>query len=370
MDVVVDLQSLFWIALAAATAPLVVARLPGPRIPEVALLLVLGVAIGPSLLGIAEVDPAIQLLSDIGLGFLFFTAGYELDVSVMRGRSGRLALLGWGASVTLALLVVGLLYAEGDVTAYLPVSIALTSTALGTLLPILRDAGMLPTALGRSVLANGAVGEFGPIVAISLFLGSSGAWESFLLLLAFGVVAVVVDRLPRRVWSDRLSADFSRGYDSTSQTAVRWCVVLLLGLLVVASDFGLDMILGAFAAGLILRRLSPAGEPVLESKLDGLAFGFFIPVFFVVSGMTIDLASIVDDPSRLVIFFALMVLVRGVPTWLLARRDLPRPQPLQLALFTATGLPIIVAITQIAMDSGEMESANAAALVGPDCCRC
>jgi Kef-type K+ transport system membrane component KefB len=364
MDVVVDLQSLFWIALAAGVAPLVVARLPGPRIPEVALLLVLGVVIGPPVLGLATVDPSIQLISNIGMGFLFFTAGYELDVDVLRGRTGRLAIASWGLSVALALLVVGVLYAEGEVAAFVPVSIALTSTALGTLLPILRDHGLLPTALGRSVLASGAVGEFGPVVAISLFLGSRGAWESLLLLLAFGVVAVVVDRVPRRFWNERLSADFARGYDSTAQTAVRWCIVLLLGLLVVAADFGLDMILGAFAAGLILRRLSPTGEPVLESKIDGLAFGFFIPVFFVVSGMTVDLASIAQDPARLVIFFVLLALVRGLPTILLFRRELPRPQPWQLGLFTATGLPIIVAITQIAVASGEMLPTNAAALVG------
>lgn len=250
------------------------------------------------------------------------------------------------------------------VKAYLPVAIALTSTALGTLLPILRDSGQLDTPLGRRVLANGAVGEFGPILAISLFLGSRGAWASLLVLATFGVVAVLVALLPRRLFTARVQAIFERGRETTSQTAVRWTVVLLLGLLLVSAEWGLDVILGAFAAGIILRQLTPEGDQHLEARIEGIAYGFFVPLFFVVSGITVDILSILANPGRLLLFFVLIAVVRGLPALVLFRRELPGNEPRRLALYTATGLPIIVAVTQVGLAAGVMLPENAAALIG------
>ncbi len=359
-----ELDSLLWITLVAALAPLLTARLPGKGVPEVAVLLVAGLLIGPSGLGLAATDESITLLASIGLGFLFLTGGYELDPTVLRGRRGRLAGLAWVVSVLAALAVVGLLVVEGTVSAYVPVVIALTTTALGTLQPMLRDSGALASPFGRTVLANGAVGEFGPILAISVLLSTQGASISLLLLVAFGAIAVVLGLLPHRFASARLAQDFARGNDTTAQTAVRWTALLLVALLVLADDFGLDTVLGAFAAGLILRQVLPPGGHIVQAKIDGLAFGFFVPLFFVVSGMSIDLGSIVENPGRMLLFFVLMGLVRGVPVLLLFRRELPGTQPWQLALLTATGLPVIVAITQVAMQAGVMQPANAAALVG------
>jgi Kef-type K+ transport system membrane component KefB len=330
----------------------------------VVVLLLLGILIGPAVLGLATKEGPIHLLNDVGLGFLFFIAGYELNPRVLKGRLGVQAVLAWTVSIALSLSIVGVLYEVGYVEAFLPVSIALTSTALGTLLPILRDAGLLDSRLGRLVLANGAVGEFGPVLAISLFLGSRGAWASVVILATFGVIAVAIDRLPRALFTHRIRAIFERGSETTSQTTLRWTVLLLVGLLLLASEFGLDAILGAFAAGLILRQLTPAGDEALEHKLDGLAFGLFVPLFFVTSGIEVDVTSIIDNPGRLAVFFLLIAVVRGLPVLLFFSRDVQGTELIRLGLFTATGLPIIVAVTQIGLATEHMLPENGAALVG------
>jgi Kef-type K+ transport system membrane component KefB len=364
VDLPVGLESLFWIVVAAAIAPLIVGLLPKPRVPEVVVLVLLGILIGPEALGLANKDGPIILLNDVGLGFLFFIAGYELDLRVLKGKPGINAGLAWAVSMVLALSVVGLLYAAGYVHAFLPVAIALTSTALGTLLPILRDADLIHTRLGRLVFANGAVGEFAPVLAISLFLGSRGAWASLVILIVFGLFAVAIWRLPRALFTSRIRAIFERGSETTSQTTLRWTVLLLVGLLVVAAEFGLDVILGAFAAGLIFRQLTPEGDQALEHKLDGLAFGLFVPLFFITSGIQVDVASIVENPDRLAVFFLLIAVIRGIPVLVLFSRDLPGRELIQLSLYAATGLPIIVAVTQIGLATGIMFPDNAAALVG------
>ena len=328
------------------------------------LLLVFGVVVGPHVLDLAQTNSAILLVSNVGLGFLFFIAGYELDLSVLRGAVGVAAGLAWGASIALSLVVVGILAASGYVHAFLPVAIALTTTALGVLLPILRDAGTTGGGLGRAVLANGAVGEFAPIVAISVFLSARGAWESLALLVGFGLVALLLSSGTGWLRDRRVVELVERGAESSSQTPVRITMLLLVSLLVLAGELGLDVVLGAFAAGFVLRVTLPRGDERLERKLDGLAFGFFIPAFFVVSGMQVDIDSILHSPARLAVFFLLLLAVRGLSVLLVFRSRLPGREPFQLALFAATGLPLIVAITQIGLSTGVMRPENAAALVG------
>ena len=291
-------------------------------------------------------------------------AGFELPPALLRGPLARRAGLNWLTAVSLALVAAGILHWTGLVRDTVAVAIALTSTALGALLPILRDAGIAERPLGRTVLANGAAGEFGPILAISLLLGSRGALTSLIVLAAFGAVALLLAALPPRV-GPRFIEILLRGRETTSQTSLRLIVLLLIGLLALAGAFGLDVILGAFFAGMITRRhVSPGTDERLEAKVDGLAFGLFVPLFFVVSGMSLDVQAILEAPERLLLFFALLVLCRGLPTLLWFRGWLPRPDLLRLALYTATGLPIIVAVTTVGVESGLMVPANAAALVG------
>ncbi|MGD9571332.1 MAG: cation:proton antiporter [Thermoleophilia bacterium] len=364
MELPEGLDSLLVMVVVAALAPIVAGLLPGPRIPEVVLLLVAGVVIGPEVLDLAQTESAIVLIANVGLGFLFFLAGYELDLTVLRGREGARAGGAWLIAMLASLAVTGALAAGGYVHAFLPVAIALTTTALGTLMPILRDGGEMTGGLGRAILANGAVGEFLPILAISLFLSTTGAWHSLVLLAGFGLAAALV--VPLHNWMRRhpIGRLVDLGAETSSQTTVRLAVVLLVALLVLAGELGLDVVLGAFAAGIVLRRALPEGHHSLDRKLEGIAFGFFIPAFFVESGMRIDIDSILESPDRMFVFFGLILLLRGVPVLALYLRVLPGRQPLRLALYSATGLPLIVAITEIGLATGEMRPENAAALVG------
>jgi Kef-type K+ transport system membrane component KefB len=363
MDLARGLETLLIAAAVAALAPVLVALLPGPRIPQVVVLLAGGVLIGPQVLGWAD-RPAIDLLANVGLGFLFLLAGYELDLRLFRERAGRVAIQAWLVTVALAVATVWVLAAAGFVRAFVPVALGLTTTALGTLLPILRDNELLGGRFGRYVLAAGAVGELFPVFAIALFLGASNKFVALASLLAVGVLAVVLSFAPRLVRGNRLERILAEGEGSTAQTTVRWTVVLLLVLLVVAEEFGLDVVLGAFLAGIVLRRWAPGDVDALEGKLDAIGYGFFIPLFFVASGMSLDIRSIAEAPLRLVAFFVLLLVVRGVPALFLYRRDLPAIQRVQMMLLTATALPLLVALAEIGLRNGTMLRENAAALVG------
>lgn len=361
--------SLFWITVAAAIAPLIAGSLRRKLIPEVVLLLVAGIVIGPYALDLANVDTEIELLRELGLGMLFLLAGYEIDKDELTGRGGRRALVTWLICLALAFATVGGLAAAGLVHSEIAVAIALTSTALGTLLPILKDRGLVATPIGRAVLNHGAIGEIGPVIAMAVLLGARGAVVSLVVLAAFAAVAVVVALLPARILREGtdLLAVIRRGSDTTAQTTVRLVMLLLVALIAVAAVFDLDIILGAFAAGFILRRTVPDGNEQLEHKLEGLAFGLLIPIFFVTSGMAIDVSAVAGEPLVLVAFLALLVVVRGLPVFVASRYDrgarFDTRDSLQIALYSTTGLPLIVAVTGVAVAAGQMSNATASILV-------
>lgn len=359
------LVSLLVITAVAAIVPLIVGLLR-LRIAEVVLLLGFGVLVGPQVLGWVEMNESIDTFNELGLGMLFFLAGYELEQRAVTGESGRLAITGWVTSLVLACIIVAGLWATDVVSDFLGVAIALTSTALGTLLPVIRDRGMLETKFGTMFMGAGAAGEFGPILAITLLLGSKSVGLTLVVLVIFAVIAVLLYFTPGRLATERLVEVVNRGHSTSSQTAVRWTVVLLLTLLVLSSEFGFDAVLGAFIAGVILRRYSPPSEAnKLLPKIEAIGFGLFIPLFFIVSGVNLDIDSIVENPWRLLLFFVLMLLVRGVPQYVLYRHAFPDTRERwQFALYVATALPILVAITGIEVDNGIMRPENAAAIVG------
>ena len=304
------------------------------------------------------------MISNVGLGFLFLLAGYELELGLFRERAGRLALSSWLVTAVIAVAVTGALAAVGFVHAFVPIAIGLTTTALGTLLPILRDNRMLEGRFGAFIMAAGAVGEFLPIVAVAVFLSTHGAFLGLLSLILIAGVALLFTFVPRLARHEKIQGILSEGEHGTSQIRVRLTLVLLFALLVIAAEFGLDVVLGAFLAGVVLRRWAPGDVQSLESKLDAVGYGFFIPVFFVTSGMSLDLKSIIESPARLVVFFVLFLAVRGLPALLFYRRELPMRGRVQLMLLTATTLPLLVALAHIGLQSGTMLPENAAALVG------
>lgn len=360
------LQALLAVTVVAALAPLIVAALPGPRVPQVVVLILAGVVIGPHVLGLADTG-SIKLLANVGLGFLFLLAGYELDPRLLRERAGRLAIGGWVISAVIAVGAVSVLGAIGFIRDFVPIGLALTTTALGTLLPILHDNDMLSGQFGRYVLAAGAVGELFPIVAISIVLTRRGDLIAIGSILAVGAVAILLTTLPRLIGDARMRALIEQGRRATAQTTLRWSIVLLLLLLVAAERFGLDVVLGAMLAGIVLRswthHVSMDVTP-LEGKLDAVGYGFFIPVFFVASGMTLDVRSIIANPLRLFVFFVLLLVVRGLPSLLVYRHALPLRQRVEMTFITATTMPLLIAIAVIGLSDGVMIPANAAALVG------
>jgi len=361
------LETLLVVALAAAIAPMLVAALPSAwRVPQVVVLIFSGILIGPHVLGLSDTS-SVKLLANIGLGFLFLLAGYELDLRLLGAHEGRLAIIGWVVSAVISLVAVAGLTKVGYVRDFIPIALALTTTALGTLLPILSENEMLGGQFGRYILAAGAVGELFPIIAISLFLTKRDEFVAIGSLIAIAVAAVLLTTLPRIIGDERVRAIVRQGQRATAQTTLRWSVVLLLGLLALAERFGLDVVLGAVLAGMVLRtwmQREDIDAGPLEEKLDAVGYGIFIPIFFVTSGMTLDVPAMVKDPLRLLIFLGLLLVVRGLPSLLVYRRSLPWSQRVQMTFITATTLPLLIALAEIGLQDGVMLPANAAAIVG------
>jgi Kef-type K+ transport system membrane component KefB len=361
------LETLLVVALVAAIAPMLVSALPAAwRVPQVVVLIFSGILIGPHVLGLSDTS-SVKLLANIGLGFLFLLAGYELDLRLLTAHEGRLAMVGWVVSAVISLVAVAGLTKAGYVRDFIPIALALTTTALGTLLPILSDNEMLGGQFGRYILAAGAVGELFPIIAISLFLTKRDEFVAIGSLIAIAGAAVLLTTLPRIIGDERVQAIVRQGQRATAQTTLRWSVVLLLGLLALAERFGLDVVLGAVLAGMVLRtwlRREDIDVHPLEEKLDAVGYGIFIPIFFVTSGMTLDVRAMVKDPLRLLIFLGLLLVVRGLPSLLVYRRSLPWSQRVEMTFITATTLPLLIALAEIGLQDGVMLPANAAAIVG------
>jgi Kef-type K+ transport system membrane component KefB len=365
--IAVDTDSFFAIVVVAAVAAVTVAAVPKRFAPPVVVLeLILGIAIGPEVLGLAQTDDFVDFFSNLGLGMLFFFAGYEIDFERIKGAPIKLGALGWLLSVALAYGIGGALAAAGVVVSFLYTGSAMATTAIGTLIPILRDSGELKTRFGTFLLAAGAAGEFGPILLVTLVLSTTNPLHEAAILLAFVALALVLAlgsvRYAWRGWPA-----LERTFESSGQLAVRITVVLVFGLVILAGKLGLDILLGGFVAGMITR-LALRGQEltVFESKLTAVGFGFFVPFFFVTSGIAFDLAALgsAEAIAKLFMFLGLFLLVRGAPALLLYRGALAARDRTALAFYSATELPLVVAITTIATEGGHMRTSTAAGLVG------
>ena len=306
-------------------APLLAERTGRLHVPSVVIEILYGILVGPAVLGLAHPNDVVNSLSDLGIGMLMFLAGYELDLARVKGRPLQLAVIGWVISLALALGLAFALVRNGLAVDTVVIGLALTTTALGTLMPVLRDSGVLPTRFGPMVLAVGMIGEFGPIVAVALFLTSKHPAITGGLLALFVTVAVAAALLATRAHPPRVVALLRRHLNSSTQLPVRISVLLVLLLVYLALELGLDVLLGAFTAGIVVRLfVSGEDEPVIAGKLEALGFGFLVPIFFVVSGMHFDLHALRSpgDLARVPLFLALMLVVRGVPALVLYRHDL------------------------------------------------
>ena len=365
--ITVDTDSFFAIVVVAAIAAVTVAFLPKRFAPPVVVLeLMLGIVIGPEILDVAHSDDFVNFFADLGLGMLFFFAGYEIDFERIKGKPMKLGALGWALSVAIAYGLGGLLALAGVVVSFLYTGSAMATTAIGTLIPILRDNGELKTRFGTYLLAAGGAGEFGPILLVTLVLSTTNPFHEAAILLAFVALAIALAVVSvRYAW--RGWPALERTFESSGQLAVRVTVVLVFGLVLLAGQLGLDILLGGFVAGMITRLALKGHElQVFESKLTAVGFGFFVPFFFITSGIEFDLAALgsAEAIAKLFLFLGLFLVVRGAPAMLLYRGLLSARDRAALAFYSATELPLVVAITTIAIDAGEMRSSTAAGLVG------
>jgi Kef-type K+ transport system membrane component KefB len=363
----VDTESFFVIVVIAALAAVIVATVPRRFAPPVVVLeLLLGILVGPHVFDIAGIDGFIEFFANLGLGMLFYFAGYEIDFERIRGQPMRLGALGWLLSIAIAHVLGAALATAGIVLSALYTSSAMATTAIGTLIPILRDSGELKTKFGTYLLAAGGAGEFGPILLVTIFLSTSHPLHEAAILIGFVLLAIAVAlvsvRLAWRGWPA-----LERTFEASSQLAVRITVVLVFGLVLLASKLGLDVLIGGFVAGMITRLALKGHElQVFESKLTAIGFGFFVPFFFITSGISFDLAALGSLAAilKLLMFFVLFLVVRGTPALLLYRKALDARDRVALAFYSATELPLVVAITTIATGTGHMETSTAAGLVG------
>jgi Kef-type K+ transport system membrane component KefB len=351
-------------------APFLLGLFPRIRLPAVVLEIVAGIAVGPSVLGWVHLDQTIAVISTLGLAFLLFLAGLEIDFARLRGRVLTLTAIGFAVSFAIAVVVGFGLQLAGLADAPLLVAITLSATSLGVLIPVLKDAGESGSTLGQLVIAAGSIADFGAIILLSVFFTGEGGTGATLLLIGslLALAAVVLLAVRGAERSMRIRADLLRLQDTTAQIRVRGAMVLLVGFAAIAESLGLEAILGAFAAGAILTLLDSdqsMTHPEFRRKLEAIGFGFFIPIFFVTTGVRYDLDALLANTSTVVmvpLFLVALLAVRGLPA-LLYRRLLDTRQAAIAGLLQSTSLPFIVAATAIGLDLGVIDAATSAALI-------
>jgi Kef-type K+ transport system membrane component KefB len=356
-----------WVSAAAALAPWLADRLRFLGLPVVALELLLGMGLGPQGLGLASVSEALPYLSRMGTATLFLLAGMEIDLKRLHGTPLRRGLASWLLSLAIGTMFAYGLFAAGWISSWVVVAMALATTSLGVLSPILRDTGVADTPLGQCVTACGFTGEMGPIIVASVvFAASGGQLKQSGLTLAFIVLAIVLCWASMWVRPPRVIALLARTMNGSGQWPIRVCLLLLAVLVALAESLGLDLALGAFAAGLAIGLATRESDSeLLHQKLDAIGFGFLVPAFFIVSGMKLDLGALIAHPSSVGMVALLVVgllVTRGI-TALLFRSLFPLREVAVLGLYSATSLSLIVVFTNVASESGQLAPEEAVALV-------
>jgi Kef-type K+ transport system membrane component KefB len=373
----VSFASLLVVALISLAAPLLIAYLPVLRVPGPVLLIVAGIAVGPSGLRWVKVDVPIQILSLLGLAFLLFLAGLEIDPQQLRGKVLRLTGAGYAVSLAIG-VAVGLLFGVAGFTkSPLLVGISLSATSLGLVVPVLKDAGQLDTEVGRLTVAGASIADFLAVVLLSVFFSTSGGGigPKVILLGGFALLVVVaVVALSRLGRSVRLNNVLVMLQDTTAEIRVRFAVALLIGFVALASHFGLETILGAFIAGAILNFVDrdSMSHPNFRVKLDAIGYGFLIPVFFVASGLRLDIKALLHSPSavaRIPLFLLGLLVVRALPA-LLYKPALGTRHTVAAGLLQATSLPFLVTASQIGVTLGTIKPVTGAALVAAGVLSC
>jgi len=367
----ISFNGLLVIAAVAVFVPVVLGLLPALPVPGAVLEVIAGIVIGPSVLGWVHIDAPITVLSDLGLGMLLFLAGLEIDVDGLRGPLGRLALMAFGGSVLLGVGGGYVLSLPGSTGQPLFLAIILMSTSAGLLLPLLKDAGQEDTRFGQLVMTAAALAEVATIMFLSLLFSTTSKTSAyrvaslaiFLALLAvFGLTLGRVRRL------GRLERLLDRLEDRSAQLRIRATLTIALAFGVLAYRFGFASILGAFAAGLLVRMIDLTGQaphPQFETKLQGIGFGFLIPIFFIATGVSFDLKALFTHPAAIAevpLFLAALLVVRGLPA-LLYTRFVGLRDASVAGLMQATTLTFVIVATQIGLAARLISPTTSASLL-------
>jgi Kef-type K+ transport system membrane component KefB len=368
----ISLSGVLIVAAVAFAVPLVLGLAPMLRLPSVVLEIVAGIVIGPAVLGLAEVDEPLRILALIGLAFLLFLAGLEIDLNrLLHGGALRSSVTGFVLTLVIAFAAALGLAAAGLIHAPLLVAIMLSATSLGIVVPVLTDAGQSGTTLGQLIIAASSVADFGAVILLSLFFSGEGSsvGSTLLLIVTFIVLVVAIGVALAKVERfGRVSSVLQRLQDTSAQIRVRGALVFLIGFAVLAQSLGLEVILGAFIAGAVLRlidRDEMMTHTFFHQKLEAVGFGVFIPFFFVTSGMLLDVRALFSGGAALApvpVFLLALLFARGLPA-VLYRSQTGTRGVLAAGLLQATSLPFIVATAMIGMQLGLLNAATGAALV-------
>ena len=363
-------NGLLVIALVAVAVPVPLALVPRLPVPGAVLEVVAGILVGPSVLGWVHLDAPVRVVSDLGLGMLLFLAGLEIDVRGLRGPLGRLAGWAFGVSVLLG-LACGYAFSLAGVGGK-PVFLAvvLTSTSAGLLLPLLKDAGLHRAPFGQLVMAGAALAEVVPVMMLSLLFSATSSTSARLsslvaLLAVLAAIGLALGRVRNLAALDRL---LDRLEDHSAQLRLRAALTLTLAFAVLAERFGFASILGAFAAGLLVRTIDLTGRtphPQFQVKLEGIGFGFLIPVFFIATGVQFDVRALVSNPAALAevpLFLLALLVVRAVPALAYARL-IGKRRASSAGLMQAATLTFVIVASQIGTASGQISRTTGAALL-------
>ncbi len=370
------LFNLFGISVLAFGVPFLLGFFPRLRVPAIVLEIVAGILVGPQVLGWLHVDDVARFLALLGVAFLLFLAGAELDLGKLRGKPLRLGVISFFISFALAAGGAYALHAAGVAFTPLLVAVALCSTSVGIVVPVLRDTHNLHSDVGTLVVAGGAVAEFASIALLGvLFAVPAESALQELLFVAVGllVLALFVGVIVLIGWALRRAAAWSPGKSvaarldlTTSQISTRFVVMVVLGAASIAAVFGFEVILGTFLAGILFGALIRGSEreSLYGTRLDAIGFGFFVPIFFIVSGMRLDIRAALTLEGLLAVlgFLAVLVVARALPA-LLYSRELDRRGVLASGLMLATNVSFVVVAADLGVEAGLLPSSVASSMV-------
>jgi Kef-type K+ transport system membrane component KefB len=372
-------EGLLWVFALATLAPILADIIPKITVPVVVIELVLGIIAGPHILDLVHANIGLEFGSELGVIFLFFIAGFEVDFEGIKGNPLRNATIAWIAGFALALIATFTMQGMDLTSSFFLLAIAISTTSLGSLMPILQDSGQLTTRFGTNVLSLGTIGEFAPVLLVAFALNRSRAgFLTALAIAAFLALVVALLYINKRAISQNKDSHIRRiailTLDSSAQFGVRIAMLLLIALVYLAARFDLDVLLGAFAGGFIVGQLgdvtsSKESRKVMnwmKMKFEAIGYGVLVPIFFVVTGVEFRLDELTGSPKALALVPVMVILyfvVRGLPVLLGYRRFEPRMR-LRIAVVTATQLPLLVTIIDRMVEQGDIPRDIAAALIG------